>query len=343
LQDGDAAAKKCKQRQQNATSKLVDQLSLGGDFIARHESMTAAAASSKVARSTMYDAIHGSRVCANHLWRYVDGNGEGKGVEMPMKTPTKHDVVSSNGKHPSVKDVNCSHSKEGAERSDGSEGGDAAEGSDRRGEQVRRSGASASGCDADSFDSLTTPKDQGWGQLLESRWVKPGDTIRPPGRGENKDRRALVQDDGTLLEEDASTTWIDPVAFCVSSNDWKESVTFLKDRNRIGHCTRVRGDEEVKLSELKIKARKSLEGDKRAPSSAAPENLKPAIGARVQVRFDVDGKGTIKWLEAKLTDFDNSTREWKIKLDVCVCVPSQTECNGCHECVFQLESSTRDW
>ena len=84
----------------------------------------------------------------------------------------------------------------------------------------------------------------------------PGDKILPPGRGENKDRSAIVQSNGTLLEEDAGKPWIDPVAFCVSSNDWKESATFLKDRNRIGHCTRVRGDEEgEKLSELKIEAR----------------------------------------------------------------------------------------
>jgi len=229
------------------------------------------------------------------------------------------------------------------ERREGSEGGRAAGGSGKRGEQGRRSGASVNRHDGESFGSFITPKDQGWGELLDSKLVKPGDAIRPPGRGENKDRSALVQDNGTLLEEDTRTTWIDPVAFCVSNNDWKNSATFLKDRNRIGHCTRVRGgkeDVQPSLSELKIKARKrnSSGGDEGLLPSAAPNNLKPAISARVHVRFDVDKK--IEWLEAQLTDFDQTTRKWKIKLDLC---EDASECAGCRECVYELESGTRDW
>ena len=346
-------------------------MSATGNVVAHHLSMTAAAASVNIAKSTMSDVIQNGHECANHFWRYVDGNEGGEGVEVPRRTPTKHDVVISDDKHSSAKDVHCpscgkihprqwgnycntcqqcfhhkslcSHLKEGVERPDRSEGVGAAGGSGRRGEHGRRSGAC--GRDADSFGSFITPKDQGWGELLDSKLVMPGDTICPPGRGENKDRRALVQDDGLLLEEDAGKPWIDPVAFCVSNNNWKESATFLKDRNRIGHCTRVRGDdEEKKLSELKIEARKrnSLGGDEGPPSSTVPNNLKPAIGARVQVRFDVDKK--IKWFKAQLIELNKTTREWKIKLDVCEdATESQRECDGCCECVHQLESGTRDW
>ena len=233
------------------------------------------------------------------------------------------------------------HGKLQNERPEGSEGGRAAGGSGKRGQRGRRRGASVNGHDGDSFVSFITPKDQGWGELLDSKLIKPGDSIRPPGRGESKDRSALVQDDGTLLEEETSPTWIDPVAFCVSNNRWKESSTFLEDRNRIGPCTCVRGDEEEeKLSELKIEARKrnSLGGDEGPPSSTAPNNLKPAISARVHVRFDMDKK--IEWLKAQLTDFDQTTRKWKIKLDLC---EDASECAGCRECVYELESGTRDW
>ena len=205
----------------------------------------------------------------------------------------------------------------------------------------------ASGRDEDNFKNFTTPKDQGWGELLDSKLVKPGDTILPPGRGENKDRSAVVQSNGTLLEENTRKSWEDPVAFCVSNNGWKKSMSFLKDRNRFGHCTRVRGGKEdvrPSLCELKIEARKrnSRGGDEGPPSSAAPNNLKPAIGARVQVRFDVDKK--IKWFTAQLTDFDKTKCEWTIKLDICEDdSESQSFCDGCGDCVHHLASGTRDW
>jgi len=176
VQDGGAAATKC---------KLMDQLSLEGDVIERHPSMTAAAKSVTVAKSTMSNIIKDRREYANHFWQYVDGNKRGGGVEVPRRPPTKHDVAGSEDKHPSAKDVQCqecgrtntrqlvnccntcqqcfhhkalcSHLKERVERPDGSEGGSAAGGSARRGEQGRRSCTSA----ADSFGSFITPKDQG--------------------------------------------------------------------------------------------------------------------------------------------------------------------------------------
>jgi len=198
-----------------------------------------------------------------------------------------------------------------------------------------------------SFASFITPKDQGWGELLDSKLVNPGDTILSPGRGKNMDRSALVQSDGTLLEDHSSTTWIDPVAFCLSNNGWKKSATFLIDRNRMAHCARMRGGTEdacESLFELRIEARKrnSLEGDEEHRRLYSRNNLKPGIGARVQVRFDVDRK--IRWFTAQLIDFDKTTREWTIKLDICEeATQSQRECDGCCECVHQLQSGTKHW
>jgi len=97
-QNGGAPAKNRKQ---------VDQLSATGNVVAHHLSMTAAAASVNIAKSTMSDVIQNGRECANHFWRYVDGNEGGEGVEVPRRTPTKHDVVISDDKHSSAKDVHC--------------------------------------------------------------------------------------------------------------------------------------------------------------------------------------------------------------------------------------------
>jgi len=81
-QDGGSAA---------GNRKLVVQLSLEGDVIARHDSMTAAASSVKVSKSSMSWFIQNGRKCANHLWRYVpeDSNGGDKGVESgPAAAPS---------------------------------------------------------------------------------------------------------------------------------------------------------------------------------------------------------------------------------------------------------------
>ena len=81
-QDGGSAA---------GNRKLVVQLSLEGDVIARHDSMTAAAASVKVSKSSMSWFIQNGRECANHFWRYVpeDSNGGDRGVESgPAAAPS---------------------------------------------------------------------------------------------------------------------------------------------------------------------------------------------------------------------------------------------------------------
>ena len=61
---------------------MVDQLSLAGDVIAQFASLTAAAASVNVAKSTMSDAIKHHRTCKERYWRYVDHNLL-EGVERP--------------------------------------------------------------------------------------------------------------------------------------------------------------------------------------------------------------------------------------------------------------------
>jgi len=77
---------------------------------------------------------------------------------------------------------------------------------------------------------------------------------------------------------------------------------------------------------------------------ATSNNLEPAIGAHVEVRvqFAVDKK--IMWFKAQIIDFDKTTHEWEINLDVCEDVEKrQRKCDGCRECVYQLESGTTDW
>ena len=104
--------------------------------------------------------------------------------------------------------------------------------------------------------SFKRQKDQGWGELLHSKLVKPGDTICPPRSRGNKGRQAQVQHDGKLLEN-GTESWIDPVAFCVRNNSWKESDSFLKDRNRFSNCIRICANtqEEERLHVLKDEAR----------------------------------------------------------------------------------------
>ena len=105
----------------------------------------------------------------------------------------------------------------------------------------------------DNTRSFKKRKDQGWGELLDKRLVKSGDTICPPSLRENKGRRAVVQGDGTLLEDGVAVAWIDPVAFCVKNNDWRESDSFSKDRNRFLNCVRIcaKSEKQEKLSDLK--------------------------------------------------------------------------------------------
>jgi len=62
--------------------KMVDQLSLAGDVITQYPSLTAAAASVNVAKSTMSDAIKHFRTRKEHYWRYVHHNLL-EGVERP--------------------------------------------------------------------------------------------------------------------------------------------------------------------------------------------------------------------------------------------------------------------
>ncbi len=218
----------------------------------------------------------------------------------------------------------------------------------------------------DVADSLKQPKDQGWGELLDERLVEPGDTICPPSRSENKGRSAVVQSNGTLRENGVDVAWIDPVAFCVRNNDWKESGSYLKDRNRFLRCIRVgaKSREEEKLSELKEKlsdlkeetrkSQRGSQGDEEVPkNSSDTSHLTPVKGAIVMVRLENE-HGAIEWQVAKLTKYIKETGEWEIKLDVCdgssrrksrVLSPgeSQGQCRGCCECVFKLAPNDRGW
>jgi hypothetical protein len=188
------------------------------------------------------------------------------------------------------------------------------------------------------------PKDQGWGDLLELGLVKPGDTISLPSRGENKGRHALVQGDGKLLEN-GGDMWIDPVAFCVRNNGWRESYGYLKDRNRFSNCTRIckTTKEEEKLRNLKdaIRGRQSSQGDKEPPKT----NLKPVKGAWVKVRCDVDQR-EIRWLDATLRDYNKETGEWDIKLRFCIMARKNRagQCPGCPEgCLYHLAEDDKGW
>jgi hypothetical protein len=182
---------------------------------------------------------------------------------------------------------------------------------------------------------------------LDSKCVKAGDTICPPCRGENKERRAVVRSDGKLLEN-GTDVWKDPVAFCVRDNEWRESSSFLRDRSRFLNCIRICKDtrDEDRLSDLKgrlsdLKASRrsrGSQGDQGPPST----NLKPVRGAVVKVRFEEDEE--ITWLQGKLTDLNKETGEWSIKLDSCDgAQESQGECNGCNDCVWELAPDDRSW
>ena len=170
--------------------------------------------------------------------------------------------------------------------------------------------------------SFKERKDQGWGELLDERLVEPGDTIFPPSRSENKGRRAVVQSNGKLLENGVDVAWIDPVAFCVRNNEWKESGCYLKDRNRFLSCTRfgAKSGEVEKLSDLKEETRKrqrGSQGDEEVPKNISDtSHLPPVKGAIVKVRLENE-HGVIGWQDAKLTKYIKETGEWKIKLDVC--------------------------
>lgn len=197
-------------------------------------------------------------------------------------------------------------------------------------------------------ESFIRPKDQGWGELLDAKKVNPGDTICPPSRGNNKDRNAVVQPDGTLLDSE-NETWIDPVAFYVRDNSWKE-VSFLKNRNRFSHCLRIPanssedGEDVEKLGDLRQDLRQELRMGENSLSTEL-NDLKPEIGALVKVRFELEKK--IKWLDGKITDFNEKDREWYIKLDDCDGAESQelkrTVCQGCPECLWHLEWGTSSW
>jgi len=214
-------------------------------------------------------------------------------------------------------------------------------------------------------DSFKQRKDQGWGELLDKRLVEPGDTICPPSRSENKGRSVVVLSNGTLLEKGVHVAWIDPVAFCVRNNEWKESGSYLKDRNRFLSCIRIcakSGEEEKlsdlkeKLSDLKEETRKRQRGsqaDEEVPKNISDKSLLPVKGAIVKVRLENE-HGEIEWQDAKLTKYIKEKGEWKIKLDVCdgssrrksrIMSPgeSQGQCRGCFECVFKLAQNDRGW
>ena len=217
-----------------------------------------------------------------------------------------------------------------------------------------------------NVDSFVTHKDQGWGLLLDFGLVKPGDFILPPGGVANKDRKTVVQDDGTLSEDGRS--WRDPVAFLVRNNGWRQFGEYLKHRNRFSNCTRSRpehlrvedgDDAAIKLSELKHRARKQQgfvardEGKLFRGSSECrlPANsLKPVIGSVVNVRCDVashepdDDDSAVEWFPGKITDYNQDSREWTIKLDVCDNPDrADEECTGCSECMYQLAFETKAW
>ena len=192
--------------------------------------------------------------------------------------------------------------------------------------------------------SYIQKKDQGWGELLDLKLVKPGDTICAPRSGDNKGRHAQVQQDGTLLES-GTESWIDPVAFCVSDNEWKESGSFLKDRNRFPNCTRICSDTQVqaKLRDLKDDARGRHRGSQVDDEEPDAPNLAPVQAAIVKVRMEVGKK--IKWLKGKLIRLNRRTGEWDIKLEFCDVAPeeSQGQCHGCSECLFKLAPDDRGW
>ena len=210
----------------------------------------------------------------------------------------------------------------------------------------------------DVADSFKQRKDQGWGELLDKRLVEPGDTICPPSRSENKGRSVVVLSNGTLLENGVDVAWIDPVAFCVRNNKWKESGSYLKDRNRFLSCIRIcaKSGEEEKLSDLKEKLsdlkeetrkrQRGSQGDEEVPKTISDTSLVPVKGAIVKVRLENE-HGEIEWQDAKLTKYIKETGEWNIKLDVCDGIMSPGEsrgqCRGCSECVFKLAQDDRGW
>ena len=196
--------------------------------------------------------------------------------------------------------------------------------------------------------SFRQKKDQGWGELLDLKRVKRGDTICPPPKSRNnKGRQAQVQHDGSLLKNDTESC-IDPVAFCVRNNSWKESDSFLKDRNRFSNCIRICANtqEEERLHVLKDKARgfdrgRQTDGEDHHVRQGAT-NLAPVQGATVKVRMEVDKK--IMWLDAKLTRL-NENGAWDIKLQFCDEAPKerQGQCTGCSGCLFKLAPDDRGW
>jgi hypothetical protein len=194
--------------------------------------------------------------------------------------------------------------------------------------------------------------------LLDKRLVEPGDTICPPSRSENKGRSVVVLSNGRLLENGVDVAWIDPVAFCVRNNEWKESGSYLKDRNRFLSCIRIcaKSGEEEKLSDLKEKLsdlkeetrkrQRGSQGDEEVPKNISDKSLLPVKGAIVKVRLENE-HGEIEWQDAKLTKYIKETGEWNIKLDVCDGIMSPGEsrgqCRGCSECVFKLAQDDRGW
>ena len=229
---------------------------------------------------------------------------------------------------------------------------------DRSKASARASPAKRSKVQRDGGSSFVTPKDQGWGLLLDAGIVQAGDVILPPGKGAQKRRRAIVQSDGELLEG-PSTRWRDPVAFAVEDNEWRESESFLKHRNKFSNCAHLRAgdgdDGGQKLSDLKHAARnrrrsssggieESFSRTSRHRPGASGKVLHPAIGARVLVRCEIkdddDDDETVDWFDAKITGFNKRTGEWDIKLDYCDNAP---DCTGCGECKYQLASDTSTW
>ena len=80
-------------------------------------------------------------------------------------------------------------------------------------------------------------------------------------------------------------------------------------------------------------------------------SLKPALGAVVNVRCEVtshqpdDDDGEVAWFSGKITNYNQDSREWNIKLDVCDKPDSagEPECTGCSECMYQLAFETKAW
>lgn len=327
-----------KRQRHSGKMRHVSQWSVDGHFIQRHDSITAAFKSLEgcVKQSP------GCKTSAQHLRHYIN-SGKPYGGYLWSDGEEPRQAVRSIGGH-SVGRICASRDSKMM---------------DTIGDRLPvgapdRAPAESTSKDRSSETSFKCKHDQGWGDLLDAGVVIPGDIIRPPGRGANKGREAVVQRDGKLLE--GHQRWDDPVAFCVKSNLWKKS-SLLKHRNKISNCVRVKMDEEddaggIRLSDLKLRAKKHLQAssirhqkhDKSVDKSAMPadKNLKPTVGSVVKVRCEVEegDDEIVDWFDGKITGFNEFTKEWVIKLVDC---DQASNCAGCDECKYLLSSDTLTW